>query len=367
MLSILSWFNVGAGNGASKSPGSSLHRLAAPHARPSAAIDPLLDEPTLARLRLEMPRGHFAGVEAVLRDFRDPDDRTVLLEGISDWIGRPDWLLGWIKSCPDSAAAHLVTGVHLIAWASQARGTGLGSTVSNEAAEAMHQRLVAADKALKRAAEMDPLDPTPWAFMVRTARGLELDEAETRRRFEFAARLAPQHRAAHSHMLQTLCKKWGGSHEQMFTFAEQASRVAPTGSGVHVLVAEAHFERWLAHHTSPFKMPDPYFQMPLVRDSLKRAAAAAFESAGKWGGLSGSAADGNGDGPEFAPTIDSIRNRNFFAFCFWLAGEREEAAKQFRSIGGWVTQYPWIALGAEPVKAFSRAAAASGIMLAKAA
>jgi hypothetical protein len=331
-------------------------RLSVPHPRPTGAVDPLFGEPLLAQLRRDLTEGEYSTVAHALDCVTDPDDRFLLIETIADWNGRPDWIDNWLKAHPRLPAANLIAGAHAVFWGWQARGDFPSGAVPPEAVEAMTKRLQFADTLLHRAAELDPMDPTPWAFLVRSARGLELDECETRQRFEHVTRLAPHHRAAHTHMLQRLCAKWGGTHEFMFSFAQHASRSAPPGAGVHVMIAEAHFERWLADLKGAPRSPDPYFQNPKVRDALKLAATLAFDSGN----------GDSGDSDQFEPTIDSIRNRNFFAFCFHLAGLRDEAASQFRNIGGWATSYPWVIFG-DPLKTFSRAAAASGIMLAKAA
>ncbi|MEG3634848.1 hypothetical protein [Micromonospora palythoicola] len=76
--------------------------------------------------------------------------------------------------------------------------------------------------------QREPDDTTARTFLVVSARGREVHPAEARRRFDEVVTRHPGHRLAHEHMLQYLCRKWSGSHEQMFEFAREAFAKAPT-------------------------------------------------------------------------------------------------------------------------------------------
>lgn len=333
-------------NRLSRGPKSSIPtppgRPVPPGARVDPALDPAFGDPVVAAVREELREGVLTGLRAVMDRVRDPDDRAFFAERLAEWRGVPGWIGEWLRGDESSAAAHLIAGRHAIYWAWQARGSGAASAVEDESWRLFFGRLNMAEMLLKRAAELDPGDPTPWAFMVISARGLQTEKTEKRVRFEEAIKRAPHHRVAHSQMLQNLCKKWGGSHEAMFDFARAAAAKAPPDCALHTLIAEAHIERWLADDEATTRPGANYFTTPAVRNEIARAANAYFH------------------GPAFTATIDSVRNRNYFAFCLWLAGEREAAAEQFRAIGGWVSEYPWCLVG-DPVRIYAKAAGECGV------
>ncbi len=312
-----------------------------PSHRPAAAepaepvLDPTLGDAYANRIRDELAAGEFAGAEALFASVEDPQDRTWYADVLSNWTNCPDWIDGWFQSQP-SAVSHLIRGVHALHWAWQARGFGYGETVRDEGWKLFFKRLERAEANLQMAARLAPEDPTPWAFLIRAARGAQLGTDETRRRFDEARRRAPEHRYAHSQMLQCGCAKWGGSHEQMFEFARQAVAKSRPGGPLHVLVAEAHIERWLAEWSDVGEDEAAgYFAEPSVKAAISKAARDALEA-------------------RFTPTHDTVRTRNFFAFGLWRCGERDAAAVQFDAIGPWVTLEPWSYLG-DAVQVFQAA------------
>lgn len=311
-------------------------RAPVPAPAPSPILDPGFADPVIAAVRSQLEAGNTSELESLLASVRHPDDRYFYVERLSD-ATQGAWLGDWIKREPKSPAANLVGGVYMIHAAWRIRGSGYASSVPPEAWDKFFERLRCAEDLLQLAAALDKADPTPWAFLLRTARGLQLENDEAHARFERVRQLAPYHRPAHSQYLQGLCEKWGGSHEKMFAFARETSQAAPPGVAVHALVAEAHVERWLAEESEGPSAA--YFTDPQVREEIAGAAAACFTAL-----------------PGCPQGIDSIRSRNYFAFCFHLAGDAIRANEHFHAAGNWVTDYPWCFLG-KPLEAFARAQA----------
>lgn len=80
----------------------------------------------------------------------------------------------------------------------------------------------------------------------------------------------PADRIAHSQMLLALCEKWGGSHDRMHEFADQA-RCGPHGVDLACLTGIAHHEHglaWQAERRAYLAKP----RVPRVRDELVEAA-----------------------------------------------------------------------------------------------
>jgi len=124
--------------------------------------------------------------------------------------------------------------------------------VAEDAWPLFFSRLQDAEADLARAIELDPEDPTPWEFLLRSGRGLQIETDELVERFQAARARHPEDYRAHQMLLLALCQKWGHSHEMMFDFARQVAEAVSEGSGVHALVPQAHVERWLY-----FSMEEP--------------------------------------------------------------------------------------------------------------
>ena len=102
-----------------------------------------------------------------------------------------------------------------------------------------------------------------------SGRGLQIGLDAIRRRFEAATTRCPDHRIAHQQMLQALCKKWFGSHEQMHAFAEQAVQ-GPHYAALAHLVPSAHLEHWFDLGAGDERRA--YMHQATVRDALMEAA-----------------------------------------------------------------------------------------------
>ena len=159
---------------------------------------------------------------------------------------RPNALDALIAERASEPAALLLRGAYDVRWAWSARGVGGGSTVTRAQFEVFFERLRRAERDLLRAAQLDPADPAAWGQLLISGRGLEIGKAELLARFAEVQRRAPGLWGPHTQMLQGLCAKWHGSHEEMFEFARRASAGAGPGSPLHALVAIAHYERYLA-------------------------------------------------------------------------------------------------------------------------
>jgi tetratricopeptide (TPR) repeat protein len=150
----------------------------------------------------------------------------------------------WCEEKPDEADAHLLRGSCYIRHAWQARGSGTADTVSQRSAELFFERLTIAHDSLRRAAAMNPRDPTPWARLLVVAMGLSASHEQARAYFQEAVKRDPEHWSAHINMHYLLTEKWGGSHEAMFSFAREVAQRAPLGSDLPILVLQSHVERW---------------------------------------------------------------------------------------------------------------------------
>lgn len=266
-----------------------------------------------------------------------PDERYLYVESLAS-VPAPSAAIDlWRSTQPRSSVPWLVHGAHQahLAWSDGDERMAPDAPAEVRARYAAQLR--EAEKSLVQATELEPKDVTPWAYLLRTARGLELGRDVMQERFGHVMEEAQEHRQAHSSMLQSCSLRWGGSHQEMFGFVQLAMMKAGLGCALHVLVAESHIERWLADggERNPTLAVD-YFRQAWVRESICGAATAAFEPGA------------------FIPTIESVRTRNYFAFCLWLAGQHRDALRHFDALGNWLTADPWRHLG-EPSAVFQQA------------
>jgi hypothetical protein len=245
---------------------------------------------------------------------------------------RPAWLEAWLRSQPDNADAWLVAGKHSIAHAWHIRGSGYASTVTGPRFCIFFDVLRRAETELAHAAELAPADPTPWAELLTSGRGLQSDPSLIRARFaELVARDA-HHLAGHMTMLQYRCAKWHGSNAEMFAFARQVSVAAPEGSELHVLIAMAHLEYIIREEDSDAV---PLTAADAARELLEAAQRSVLSR-------------------EHRATRSTRGVRNTLACALWATRQYADAKRQFEAIGDDWTSHPWNYFG-QPFAVFTAA------------
>ena len=295
-------------------------------------IDRSLGDAELSALRQAARVADWPAMEAILRPVRERGDferLTFLIANVEDLGG--DFLLKLPEQLPQDPLALTVAGARHTAWAWEARTGYRASQVSEEQFRVFHDRLKVAEEHLYRAVELDPENAAPWYTLCVAGRGLEHGADITSRRFDAGVRRAPGHVGLHLQMLQQLCAKWGGSHDEMHAFAREAFASAAPGSGLGELIAQAHLEHWLDLDQGP---DDAYIRNAHVLQELRKAAQASVFH------------------PAFAPTSTAYNALNTFAMAFWLAGDKETAARLFERIGDHATKSPWQYRG-DPEKVFA--------------
>ncbi len=287
-------------------------------------VSPTWGDPDARRLQLQLAAGDFQSTAAVFRTLRDWDERDFFVRALSEAPGRPEWVEAWTRAKPDSADAWLLRSVHTVQWAWEARGSGYAETVGDNAFKVFHARLRHADGDFRRAVELDPADPTPWAHWMWAGIGGQIGIDHIRQRHDEATRRHKHHRTARQAMFQALCAKWYGSAEQMFAYVREACSDLPEGHGLHFLIPQAHYERWLQHwREKDRRAANKYLRQTDVRDEIMEAARRSILS------------------PHYEPNVFTNEDRNWFAWAFSAMGENAAACRQFRRLGRWVATPPW--------------------------
>lgn len=261
------------------------------------------------------------------------------MAGVADVEGIETWIPAVLAAEPDSALALLVSGARRVSWAWEARTAYRAKHVSREQFQTFHERLRGAEDELYEVAEREPGWVTPWYFLQRAGRGLQVGQEVSWLRFEAAVRRCPEHLGAHEQQLQQVCAKWSGSHEKMHEFARTSMLKGTEGGPLGGLVALAHLEHWgeldRVEDTAYIRRPDVVAELHEAADRSVRH-------------------------PAYGRPRGWLSTYNTFAMAFSLAGEKKAAAELFNALEGRVTEFPWDYLSGDPAKAFSKWRAKAG-------
>ncbi|GAA0939513.1 hypothetical protein GCM10009554_29350 [Kribbella koreensis] len=294
-------------------------------------IDPCMGDQQAWSLRDALSAQDWPTARAVLVAAEHPDDKAFLLEtcgavpGVQDWIG---------PLAADDVLAQLVRGCHAVAWAWQARGRYGAEHTGRDRFALFFERLRLAEAYLYNVVVRTPDDVTAWAFLVRTARGLQLPLEDGEFRFAQAIERHPTSLKAHAEWMQTLCNKWSGSHEWMHQFARDGAVRGGDGSMLHALVALAHLEVMI---DLKGEKRTQYMAREDVRTDLLTAAGLSI-----WHPAA-----------EFRPGWPLYLNT--FALAFSQSGDLPSAAKVFERLGDNPTEFPWGYLGGDEISSFTKA------------
>ncbi|MFI1176978.1 hypothetical protein [Streptomyces melanogenes] len=282
----------------------------------------------------------WAAVRELLEARPESEDRVGLLWAVAETAGVEKWIGRAVEAEPHSALPLLVAGARHVCWGWEARTGARAQHVSREQFATFHDRLRTAEKWLYEVAEREPGWTSPWYALQATGRGLQVGRTTARRRFEAAVRRDPHHLGVHQQRLQQICRKWGGSHEEMHAFARQAALGAPAGSLLGQLVAIAHLEHWLDLDSGE---DAAYLRRPEVLKSLREAA------------------DRSVLHPEFVRRPGWVQVLNTFAMAFSLTGDKALARACFEATEGKASEFPWYYLdGGDPIAAYRKHRTAAG-------
>ncbi|MFI5497033.1 hypothetical protein [Actinoplanes sp. NPDC051859] len=290
-------------------------------------FDPAASCPEVGWLRSALAARDWTACRALL-DAAPPAIRTGLITLGADAPDLEDFLRTVLRNDPNDGAASAMLGAHLTDVGWQVRGGARAKYVSRDQFAVFHEWLAKAERVLVDGAARNPHDPAIWTARLPTARGLQLGEAEARRRYGHLAAADPHHRPGQEHLLQQLCPKWGGSWDSAHAFAREAMLSSPPGSQNAVLVAAAHVEHWLDLESGE---DQEYLRSTAVRNEIYEAAAHSV-----WH-------------PQFARTYGWVSVLSAFAMLFSQSGDQRAAGPLFVALGPLASEWPWNYLG-DPVE-----------------
>jgi hypothetical protein len=286
-----------------------------------------------ARLIVAANRQDWEGARAILAAHSGGELSVLLNQLTRHGVGACDWLRGRHREEESDPLAWLVLGAATVSHAWKVRTAARAQHVSRGQFAEFHELLRAAEDYLYRAIELDPAESASWSQLVTSGRGLEVGPDIIRRRFDAVVARCPDHRHAHEQMLQCLCEKWSGSHEQMHAFADKAL-TGPHHAMLAHLIPIAHLEHWLSLGVGLER--SAYMQGKAVRAQLEEAADLSIFQ------------------PERTVPLSPYYDANLFAMALSLAGLDSEARRAFVLTDGVVTKFPWeYGNGRDPVTFYS--------------
>ncbi|MFC4022116.1 hypothetical protein ACFOW4_29850 [Micromonospora sp. GCM10011542] len=289
-----------------------------PAPAPAQHQDPDAAYPEVASLRTAL-RGHDWPVLCDLFADVDAATRTHLVNVVAGWGGAENLLRPRLSRNPDDPLASTLFGAALVQSGWRIRTTARAALVSADRFDRFHEHLRRAEQVLIDVTARHPDDAAAWTQRITLARGLELGQAEARRRYDRLARHHPHHLAAQSSLLQQFCPKWSGSWERAHGFARECVEAAPPGAHQAALVVEAHLEEMaeVVQSLPPKEQArgGPRNHLRGVADEIHAAAERSVRH------------------PDFRHTIGWVTVRSTFAAAFDVLGDQDAAREQFDALG----------------------------------
>jgi hypothetical protein len=171
-----------------------------------------------------------------------PDSACVLLDDLAD-IAAVDADISGLSEAP---LGHMIAGAMYVNWAWSYRGTGFGSTVVGDRAQAFEDRLVLARENLERAIDADLNDGVAYNFLIRTMKGQsDIPALDSLWRSFESIEVQRKPIRAFAGLADVLSAKWFGSEELMLGFARTQQRALEPAS--HALICQVANESLVSH------------------------------------------------------------------------------------------------------------------------
>ncbi len=289
--------------------------------KPKTSFVNLEHDPLIMQIEQYLKAADWNAIEQAI-NMLSGDDRYRVLDVIADKKGLPKEFALWRDAVPNHSLPYIVSGLHAIHWAWEARGSGTANTVTQKGIELFYQRLLMAQSLFEQAISLDDNYAEPYIGQIIIAMGTGFERDQVWEYFAKALTRSPNHFTAHSHMIDALAEKWGGEQGESFIVARKAFVRAPAGSPLACLVAMAHLEHWLYLGMQDLdEEAEGYFTLPDVRQDLEQTYERLIQV--------------NTDSHEYLEAL------NIFAFCFYLAKRYALAKDAVAKLNGRFLTYPW--------------------------
>ncbi len=287
--------------------------LAVPAPLPPVTFDVAAAYPQVAAGRDALAAGDWPTLRALV-DAQDAHGRTVLVGEIGDAPDAERFLREVFAEHPEDPVAGAMLGAHLIRAGWRIRTARRAQHVSRKQFADFFDHLRRAEQILIEVTARHPQDAAAWTQRITSGRGLQVGQAEARRRYDRLAAHHPHHLPAQASLLQQLCPKWSGTWEKAHAFAHECAEAAPPGAANAVLVVEAYLEQALDHDR--VSAASEFLRDPAVAARIRAAAERSV-----WH-------------PDYRDGWGGVWVRSTFALAFCLMQDWHPAAREFTALGG---------------------------------
>jgi hypothetical protein len=258
-------------------------------------------------LQQQVAQGDFTGLRQFLartKQNHDWQDRYFVLDLVAPSV-QPGPLDALCAAEPNASDLSLIRGTHLFDLLSKSRGTKTADrTTEQQMAQAEHYTK-ATMAALRHAIQLDPLDPTPHVFAMRSFQVFSNLHKHLHQAYQQATHLASDFVPAHFVMVNSQSEKWGGSHAQSLQVARSAISHAQPSSDASACIFLAHILVW--QHATFFEKDQKRAQSYLNDSKVVRELNEAFE---QW------------TRPPYQPRRSSLPYLHHAAYWYYQTGDR---------------------------------------------
>jgi tetratricopeptide (TPR) repeat protein len=277
-------------------------------------------------IKQEMYQGNISKLREYLKKSladKNWNERWFMLDVLISNVS-PDVLDQFVEAEPDSADVYLMRGAYSSRKAWMERGSDTSDNVSDEQWAAAEKQVETAISDLEKAAELQPNDPTPKVYLLRTGLMFSKTHNLVDQSYSEAVKIAPDLVIAHASMISAKSKKWGGSMEQSLEIARKAVSSSKGANDLYALLFYAHSQHiaWLKLFEKNEAEATAYFAKPEVQKEL----AEAFD---KW------------VTPSYKPSNHMIPYLHYAAYWFFKSGDKQRLKKSLELINNIICEDPW--------------------------
>lgn len=293
---------------------------------PKAKVIDDVPPPSLSRLLRQVADGAFQEADKLLLAASD-ENRERLIYAFAQQDDAVALAQQWVRNGRGAANAHTLLGASLISSAWNVRGGAYADDVEADAWQPFHDGLDRAAEPLLAATRLDTAaaDAFGWLIVAEVGKGGDRDLVD--HYFSQANARVPLHWPTYYKYFMATTDKWGGSHKEMFRFAQKSAETAPRGSTIHSLMALAYCEYALALEGE-------------IYTQVRSASHAARISAALYAWLDASPATLEYKINDLSSGFAAL-GLNHFAVACYLCGANPEARALVAALNGEITSVPW--------------------------
>lgn len=293
---------------------------------PKAVVVDEVPPPSLNRLLRQVADGAYHDAEKLLHSL-NAENRECLIHAFSRQDDAVALAQQWVRNRSGASIAHTMLGASMIASAWKIRGSTYADAVDEQAWEPFHRGLERAAQPLLEASRLDTAAADPLAWLIVAEVGKSGDRDLIDDYFAQATARVPSHWPTYYKYFMATTEKWGGSHKEMFRFAQKSAEGAPRGSMLHCLMALAYCEYALALEGE-------------IDQQVRGASHAARISAALYAWLDASPATLEDRLNALSGGFATLGLNHFTVACY-LCGADDEARMLLAALNGEITVVPW--------------------------